>query len=61
MEHKGIEYHVLLAANPTGWKWIVHLKARAKTGVSYSREAAIFKAERIIDREARKSKPSKSL
>jgi hypothetical protein len=57
MEHKGIEYHVLLTANPTGWKWIVHLKARAKTGVSYSREAAIFNAERIIDRKAENRNP----
>jgi hypothetical protein len=57
MKHKDIEYQVLLTANPTGWKWIVHLETRARTGVSRSREAAIFNAERIIDREAKKSKP----
>ena len=51
MEHKGIQYQVLQTANPTGWKWIVHLDAdKTKTGLSYSRESAIFIATCAIDK-----------
>jgi hypothetical protein len=51
MEHKGIQYQVVQTANPTGFKWTVHLNEnRIKTGVSYSRGTAIFHAVRAIDR-----------
>jgi hypothetical protein len=51
MEYRGIQYQVVQTANPTGFKWTVHLdESRTKTGVSYSRGNAIFNAVRTIDK-----------
>jgi hypothetical protein len=51
MEHKGIQYQVVQTANPTAFKWIVHLDAgRTMTGVSYSMKAAALEAQRNIDK-----------
>ena len=51
MEHKGIQYQVVQTANPTGFKWTVHLdENRTKTGVSSSKGNAIFNAVRAIDK-----------
>jgi hypothetical protein len=50
MEHKGVEYLIVQTANPTGWKWTVHLdQTRIRTGISPTREGAIFQAIRTID------------
>jgi hypothetical protein len=47
VEHKGIQYQVVQTANPTGFKWTVHLDvSRTKTGVS-------FKGQRHFPRGAR--------
>jgi len=51
VEHKGIQYQVVQTANPTGFKWPVHLNEnRTKTGVSTSKGNAIFSAVRAIDK-----------
>jgi hypothetical protein len=50
MEHKGIKYQVVQTANPTGWRWTVQLADnRTKTGTSYSKGNAIFRAVAAID------------
>jgi hypothetical protein len=51
MKQREIEYQILQTANPTGWKWTVHMdQRRTKTGESSSRGSAIFSAIRAIDR-----------
>jgi hypothetical protein len=51
MEYKGIQYQVVQTANPTGFKWVVHLdETRTRTGESFSRKAAMLDAERAIDK-----------
>ena len=51
MEYKGIQYEVVETANPTGWKWTVHLdEGRTKTGLSFSREYAIYDATNAIEK-----------
>jgi hypothetical protein len=50
VEHKGIEYQILQMANPSGWRWVVHLGVgKVKTGIASSRGNATFKAVRVID------------
>jgi hypothetical protein len=59
MEYKGIQYQVVQTANPTGFKWTVHIAGRPlKTGIARSRELAIRLAEIAIDGAIR-VKPSK--
>ena len=51
MTYKGIEYQILQAANPTGWKWIVSLEGRQpRTGEGHNRTAAIALAQLAIDK-----------
>jgi hypothetical protein len=51
MEHKGVEYVIVQTANPTGWKWTIHLdQTRTRTGLSPTREGAVFQALRTIDK-----------
>jgi len=51
VEPKGIQYQVVQTANPTGFKWTVHLDGnRTKTGLSYSRASAISNALRAIEK-----------
>jgi hypothetical protein len=51
MEHKGIQYQVVQTANPTGWKWTAQLdQGRTKTGVSSSKNSAIFDAVNAINK-----------
>jgi len=51
MEHKGIRYQVVQTGSPTGFLWTVYLDEKStKTGVSFSRENAVFNAERAIDK-----------
>jgi hypothetical protein len=51
MEYRGIQYHLVQTANPTGFLWTMHLdEKKTKTGVSFSRENAIFNAMRAIDK-----------
>jgi hypothetical protein len=39
-----------IEANPPGWEGFVHLDAdKPKTGLTYSRESAIFNAKNAID------------
>jgi hypothetical protein len=50
MEHRGIEYQIVQTACPTGWKWTVPLNEhRTKTGTSFSKGNAIFKAVSAIE------------
>ena len=51
MEHRGIQYQIVQMANPTGWKWTVQLdQGRAKTGLSFSKQYAIFDATNAIEK-----------
>jgi len=51
MEYRGIEYEVLQTANPTGWRWIVHVDdGRPKSGISGSRPMAIASAKHAIEK-----------
>ena len=57
MDHKGIKYHVVQTANPTGFKWTVHLdETRTRTGQSYSKGSAILDAQKKIDRALKEQK-----
>jgi hypothetical protein len=50
MEYKGVEYQIIQSAYPTGWRWTVHLDDdHSKTGVSSSRQYAIFDATNAIE------------
>ena len=50
-EYRGVQYQIVQTANPTGFKWIVHLDAtRTRTGTAHSMKAAIIDAQRKIDR-----------
>jgi hypothetical protein len=49
MEHRGIEYTVLRAISPNGWRWSVEDKRSAKSGTAQSHEIAVMKAQRYID------------
>jgi hypothetical protein len=54
MEYRSIQYQVVQTANPTGFKWTVHLDAgRTRSGESYSMKSAILDAERAIDKALR--------
>jgi len=51
VEYRGIQYQIVETANPTGWKWTVQLdEGRTKTGLSFSREYAIFDATNAIEK-----------
>ena len=51
MEHRGKEFQVVQTANPSGWRWTVQMNAyRSRTGTSYSKGNAIFKAVNVIDK-----------
>jgi hypothetical protein len=51
MEHRDIEYQVVQTASPTGWRWTAQLdEGRIKTGVSFSRQYAIFDATNAIEK-----------
>jgi hypothetical protein len=51
VEYRGIQYQIVETANPTGWKWTVQLDGgRTKTGLSFSREYAIFDATNAIEK-----------
>jgi hypothetical protein len=53
MEHRGFHYQVVQTANPNGYRWTVQLDAtREKTGTSYSKGNAIFKAICVIEKAA---------
>ncbi len=57
MDHKGVQYEILQTANPTGWKWVVHLPdGRTETGVAPAKGTALFRAIRTID-ELPRAKP----
>jgi hypothetical protein len=51
MEYRGIQYQVVQTANPTGWKWTMQLDGgHIKTGVSYSRQYAIYEVTNAIEK-----------
>jgi hypothetical protein len=51
MQYKGVEYHIVRTANPTGFKWTVQLDAtRTRTGNSVSMKLAILDAQRTIEK-----------
>ena len=49
MNHKGVEFSVVQAANPFGWVWTVRLAGRERTGRSQTRLLAIARAQAVID------------
>jgi hypothetical protein len=51
MEYRGAQYQVEQTASPTRWKWTVRLDGGSiKTGVSCSREYAIYDATNAIEK-----------
>jgi hypothetical protein len=57
MIYKDVEYSVVQAANPRGWRWTVRLTPkRVKTGISCSEEIATYDAFRAIDQFVSASK-----
>jgi hypothetical protein len=51
MEYRGIQYQVVQAANPTGWKWTVTIDGKCiKMGSSFSRLSATRLAEVAIEK-----------
>jgi hypothetical protein len=51
MKHKDIEYQIIQSAHPTEWRWTVRLDdGHSKTGISISREYAIFDATNAIEK-----------
>jgi hypothetical protein len=58
MEYRGLEY-VVESVFPNRWRWSVTRDHIEKVGTSDTREAAIFRAKRIIDKltEARFKPP----
>jgi hypothetical protein len=57
MQHRDIQFSVVQTANPTGFKWTVQLDAtRTSSGLSHSMKAAIFAAQRKIDRALNEQK-----
>jgi hypothetical protein len=60
MEYRGFEYVVVQSIFPDRWRWSVTRDHIEKAGTSDTREAAIFRAKRIINKltEAR-LKPSR--
>jgi hypothetical protein len=58
MEYRDIRFSVVQTANPTGFKWTVQLDAtRTRSGVSHSMKAAIFDAQRKINKELKRTGP----
>jgi len=58
INYKDLEILVVQTANPIGYKWTVHLDAnRVRSGDSYSRNAAIHDAKRVIDKAKPKPDP----
>jgi hypothetical protein len=54
MEYRGVEFTVVQTANPTGWKWTVHLgDGKEKNGECDTRAAGIRFAQRVMDRHVR--------
>jgi hypothetical protein len=59
MKYRAIEYQVVEIANPTGWKWTVHLdEERTRTGSGFSRSQAIGLAQRAIDKDLPAKEPA---
>ena len=53
MEYKGMQYSVVQTSSPTGWKWIVRLDGKTKTGTAPHRTAAVRFAEIAIEKAIR--------
>jgi hypothetical protein len=53
MTHKGIEYRVVQAGSPAGWRWAVFIdSANPRTGISLTRSDAVVDAEFAIEEAA---------
>jgi hypothetical protein len=51
MEHRGIPYQVVQTASPSGWRWTVQLDdIRTRTGTTFSKGNAIFRAISAIEK-----------
>jgi hypothetical protein len=61
MDYKGIEYHVVQTANPTGWSWTVQMEGREpRTGSAYNRTTAVALAQIAIDKLLKAHSPADS-
>jgi hypothetical protein len=61
MKYRGIDFAVVQALSPKGWKWSVNLGRRDAGGTQYDREGAVRRAKRYIDELIRKREPSEEL
>jgi hypothetical protein len=61
MDYRGIEYHVVQTADPTGWSWTVKMQGREpRTGSGHNRTAAIALAQIAIDKLIKAHPPADS-
>jgi hypothetical protein len=61
MEHRGVEFSVVQAANPFGWVWTVHFPGNHdKTGRSQTRPLAIARAQAVIDEAVAGAAPAQT-
>jgi len=61
MEHNGIPFSVVQTANPTGWRWTIHIPGkRHKSGTAVHRAIAISVAKIAIEKaiKAKLTKPA---
>jgi hypothetical protein len=49
MNYRGIDFKVVQALSPKGWKWSVNLSGRDAGGTQYDRESALRRAKLYID------------
>jgi hypothetical protein len=49
MNYRGIDFTVVQALSPKGWKWSVSLGGRDPGGTQYDRESALRRAKLYID------------
>ena len=61
MNYRGIDFTVVQALSPKGWKWSVNLGGRDPGGTQYDRESALRRAKRYIDELIKKRELSEAL
>lgn len=61
MQYQGIEYTLVRAANPSGWRWSFEREARPpKTGTSCDHAGAVLAAKWAINQALKQKRYSKT-
>jgi hypothetical protein len=61
MNYRGIDFAVVQALSPKGWKWSVNLGRRDAGGTQYDRESALRRAKQYIDELIKKRELTEGL